>query len=861
MTEQLIQQLLLTDTLNPHATRQDVIDIRRFEMPKGQNARTTAFLDNVPLSAYCVQEKLDGVLLIHCGKTTYTKTGNVVHAPKFFTEAAFTPVPMVGELYAGPGQRSQTADLLKYRRGSEQRAISGWERHRFVVYDIPGLGAMPYHERHRHLSSFVECWNNKVLELQVHPPQLQHSALPLQCIRSYPGHEWRHIFREVILQSPNRQFPPWGPSERGIYDSKTLQDNATDELKDIPCGEGLMFHRLDSPWCGRISGLPYKYEDIVGEDGNILDGVIGGGGQHRGPTLVKCKPHLISVGVIVGPPRAIVHMSEAYRPSTIDCNGYKLLRLSSHATGAIVAPLADDRHPEGYTIPVRWLHPKRWQSVVLKVYIPLRTNMTQILQNLGLGQVLPFYFISMRGQLGQPEWPVALLGSHPLNTLHLRAIWRALAAQGDDLPRLKKLYQQLKREMFETMGKLSVNGVLADTCLPLFPPCAWPFSRMLTISAFTAMQHPYLLPKFPSPVPDSNWQLPPGAAKEGYKNFQKTNDKILFRAIQITKMHDARFQETILWQYVTNQGLSVIRKVRNLHILMLVLYTLRARCCLNILSNSCVSGADGLAFQRCARINPDRNNSLLCRWVDIAPVTLMKAIYTLTDNDRAMWYDALVENIANFPIILSCVAYCWLALLEHAPDVLDREYNDIVTLGQYEDEVIKYQPYDIGIFYRIIQEAMEVAESCCNNAIPGTWDKDNASGSDIMLFCIIRLIFNCYTDKKPTALPEVDAVVETVTGYLREYVYTQNCTTNPHARPQQRVESGDVNKMKDGSKLLHKKLLHKYEFLNLELDPVTLLPCGHMVEPIVQPRPASAPILSGDITAARMHRAIDALLT
>ena len=154
----------------------------------------------------------------------------------------------------------------------------------------------------------------------------------------------------------------------------------------------------------------------------------------------------------------------------------------------LLPPLAEDKYTEGYTIPVRWLHPKRWQSVVLKVYIPLRTNMTQILRNLGLGQVLPLYFIGMRGHLGQPEWPVALVGSHPLNTLQLSADWRTLAAQGNDLPQLKKLYQQLKREMFETMGKLSVNGVLADTCLPLFPPCAWPFSLMLTISAFTAMQ-------------------------------------------------------------------------------------------------------------------------------------------------------------------------------------------------------------------------------------------------------------------------------------------------------------------------------------------------------------------------------------
>ena len=237
----------------------------------------------------------------------------------------------------------------------------------------------------------------------------------------------------------------------------------------------------------------------------------------------------------------------------------------------------------------------------------------------------------------------------------------------------------------------------------------------------------------------------------------------------------------------------------------------------------------------------------------------MKAIYTLTNNDRAMWYDALQENIASFPIILICVAYCWLALLEHVPDVLDREYNNLVTLAQHE-EVIKCQPYDIRMFYRIIQEAMEVAESCCNNAIPGTWDKDNASGSDLMLFCIIRLILNCYRNEKPTALQEVDAVVGTVTDYLRKFVYTQNCTTNPHPRPQQRVQS-DVTKMKDSSKLLHEELLKKSNDLNLELDPVTLLPCGHVVEPIVHRRPTSARILSGDIVAARMHRAMDALLT
>ena len=82
-----------------------------------------------------------------------------------------------------------------------------------------------------------------------------------------------------------------------------------------------MFYRLDSPWCGRISGLPYMYEDVVGEGGEI-----GGAAQLHGPVLVKCKPHFVSLGVVVGPPKAIVNLSEPYCPAAVDCSGQTATR-------------------------------------------------------------------------------------------------------------------------------------------------------------------------------------------------------------------------------------------------------------------------------------------------------------------------------------------------------------------------------------------------------------------------------------------------------------------------------------------------------------------------------------------------------
>ena len=122
------------------------------------------------------------------------------------------------------------------------------------------------------------------------------------------------------------------------------------------------------------------------------------------------------------------------------------------------------------------------------------TNMTQILlHHLQLGQALPFYFIGLHGALGYPEFPVALLGSHPMNTLHLRAIRRTLMAQDTGLPHLHALYQKLQAEILHSMGKMSVEGVLSDTVLPLFPPCAWRWARALTVCRFTDSIHLLLL--------------------------------------------------------------------------------------------------------------------------------------------------------------------------------------------------------------------------------------------------------------------------------------------------------------------------------------------------------------------------------
>lgn len=103
-------------------------------------AQTTApalMLANVyrrgmPLEGYWVSEKYDGVRGYWDGKRLWTRGGEPVAAPTWFT-ATLPALPMDGELWAGRGEFAHAVSTVR----SQTPVDSAWQRMRFMVFDLP----------------------------------------------------------------------------------------------------------------------------------------------------------------------------------------------------------------------------------------------------------------------------------------------------------------------------------------------------------------------------------------------------------------------------------------------------------------------------------------------------------------------------------------------------------------------------------------------------------------------------------------------------------------------------------------------------------------------------------------------------
>jgi DNA ligase-1 len=86
----------------------------------------------MPLADYWVSEKMDGVRGYWDGRRLWTRGGEPVDAPAWFT-AGWPPVPMDGELWAGRGQFTRAVSTVR-RQAADDAA---WRGLRFMVFDLP----------------------------------------------------------------------------------------------------------------------------------------------------------------------------------------------------------------------------------------------------------------------------------------------------------------------------------------------------------------------------------------------------------------------------------------------------------------------------------------------------------------------------------------------------------------------------------------------------------------------------------------------------------------------------------------------------------------------------------------------------
>jgi DNA ligase-1 len=89
----------------------------------------------VVLADYWVSEKFDGVRGYWDGEVLWTRGGERVVAPAWFT-AAWPKAAMDGELWAGRGQFSRAVSTVRQQTPDD----TAWRAMRFMVFDLPAQG-------------------------------------------------------------------------------------------------------------------------------------------------------------------------------------------------------------------------------------------------------------------------------------------------------------------------------------------------------------------------------------------------------------------------------------------------------------------------------------------------------------------------------------------------------------------------------------------------------------------------------------------------------------------------------------------------------------------------------------------------
>ncbi|MGL5046957.1 MAG: DNA ligase [Shewanella sp.] len=95
----------------------------------------TKISQDINIQDFFVSEKLDGVRGYWNGRALYTRQGNAIAAPIWFT-AHFPNYPLDGELWLGRGQFEAMSSLVRQTSAKDD----DWRKVRFMVFDVPKAG-------------------------------------------------------------------------------------------------------------------------------------------------------------------------------------------------------------------------------------------------------------------------------------------------------------------------------------------------------------------------------------------------------------------------------------------------------------------------------------------------------------------------------------------------------------------------------------------------------------------------------------------------------------------------------------------------------------------------------------------------
>lgn len=167
--------LALAASLLPAAVPAQTSPLTAAHSPAPSLMLANVYRDSTVLADYWVSEKYDGVRGYWDGQTLWTRGGERVAAPAWFT-AGWPKEPMDGELWAGHGQFARAVSTVRQQIPQD----SAWHKLRFMVFDLPAQTGT-FTERipvlHGVVSRIDQLWVQAVAQSKVASPQALRTLL------------------------------------------------------------------------------------------------------------------------------------------------------------------------------------------------------------------------------------------------------------------------------------------------------------------------------------------------------------------------------------------------------------------------------------------------------------------------------------------------------------------------------------------------------------------------------------------------------------------------------------------------------------------------------------------------------------
>ena len=142
-----------------------------YNLPPENLILAKTYQQGIDVSEYWKSEKLDGIRALWDGNHLYTRNGNQIYAPTWFTEQ-LPKVRLEGELWAGRGKFHLVQSTVLDHTPSD----TAWREIKFMLFDMPGA-AGDYQKRYYNILHWVSLIDESHVGYIEHVPIKNEKAL------------------------------------------------------------------------------------------------------------------------------------------------------------------------------------------------------------------------------------------------------------------------------------------------------------------------------------------------------------------------------------------------------------------------------------------------------------------------------------------------------------------------------------------------------------------------------------------------------------------------------------------------------------------------------------------------------------